>query len=115
MIPEPTSDERYLRAAKLELLGPDFVHDPNLHIPPDTLSRIMERADELKRANPPKPPIFSAELIAKLRELGPQDFNVVMHLLADHVYDARLRDGRHLRDAMDFKQWLQELGEEGKP
>lgn len=43
------------------------------------------------------------EIIEELAALGPQDFAVVLQFLADHVYPATLRD------ATDFKRWLEEL------
>ena len=51
----------------------------------------------------------SAEVIEALRDLGPQDLNVVFTYLAERVPDVRLEDGRRLCDATDFQQWLHEL------
>ena len=54
-----------------------------------------------------------AQLMSHLRELGPQDLNVVLHFLADHLYTATLANGFRLAhgDVMDLQQWLRELAE----
>jgi hypothetical protein len=118
VIHEPTSDERYYYAALREVMGPDYVRDPNISLPSAILSEIADRAAKMKREDMARQefgkPLSPKTVIAELRELGPQDFQVVMHFLAERVYQARLADGRKLRDVLDFKQWLEELGEEGK-
>lgn len=54
------------------------------------------------------------ELIAELRQLGPQDARVMFQFLADRVYQARLAGGGSIHDLSDFSAWLRELGEEAK-
>lgn len=49
--------------------------------------------------------------MSDLRLLGPQDFRVLIHYLADHVYAARTQDGHRLLDLTDFNKWLQELAD----
>lgn len=49
------------------------------------------------------------ELISRLRACGPQELHVVFCYLADRVHEAELLNGSKLRDAGDFKQWLDEL------
>jgi hypothetical protein len=51
------------------------------------------------------------ELIAELRELGPQDTAVIFSFLADRVLEADLANGKMLLDVTDFEAWLRELAE----
>jgi hypothetical protein len=72
----------------------------------------------------------AAELMADLKAMGPQELHVFLHYLADHLYEAELAGSRRdcvvafriglardkmqipkLRDAIDFKLWLEELAE----
>lgn len=54
------------------------------------------------------------EFVSDLRRLGKQDFNVVMHFMADHLHEQRLADGRRILDEIDFQQWLKEVAEAAK-
>lgn len=111
MIPEPSTDERYYREAAHEM---GIVWPPNHVIQLAVFSSIAQRAAVLKAADIARKPISTTDLLADLRLAGPQEFSVVLNFLADRVYEARLKDGRRLRDAMDFKQWLEELAEEAR-
>lgn len=51
------------------------------------------------------------EFVSDLRRLGKQDFNVVMHFMADHLLEQRLWDGRRILDQIDMQQWLKEVAE----
>lgn len=54
------------------------------------------------------------KLVSAFRDLGPQDLNVFAQFLADHLYDARLRDGRLVKDggdAITTKEWLLEVAD----
>jgi hypothetical protein len=54
----------------------------------------------------------AAELIIA-RPLGLTESELFL-LLADSVYVARLSDGRQVRDAIDFREWLLELAAASK-
>jgi hypothetical protein len=54
------------------------------------------------------------QLVSDIRQLGPQEFHVILHYLADRVQEARLRDGRRILDQIDFEQWLKECAEVAK-
>lgn len=51
------------------------------------------------------------ELIADLRLMGRQDFSIYLQYVADNLDRMQLANGRFLRDAIDFKQFLGELAE----
>jgi hypothetical protein len=51
------------------------------------------------------------EMIANLRDLGPQEFSALFEYLAEHTYEARLSKGQRLLDASDFKAWFLELAD----
>lgn len=53
------------------------------------------------------------KLVSAFRDLGPQDLNVFAQFLADHLYDARLRDGRLVKqgDVITTKEWLTEVAD----
>lgn len=55
------------------------------------------------------------ELVDRLKACGPQELHIVFCYLADRAYEAELADGSKLRDASDFKQWLQELCAASRP
>jgi hypothetical protein len=40
-----------------------------------------------------------------------REYEIFLRLLAERVYTARLDDGRRIRDAMDFKEWLLEASQ----
>ena len=43
-----------------------------------------------------------------------REYELILRLLAERVYTARLDDGRRIRDAMDFKEWLLEASEKAR-
>lgn len=54
------------------------------------------------------------ELVRYLRAIGPQDWNVILHILADRLDESRLANGGRLIDQIDFKKWLEELADAGR-
>ena len=54
----------------------------------------------------------TVELIADYLHLGPQDLNVLLQFIADHLYELRLSNGAYLYDGTDFKQAFVEMAEE---
>ena len=113
------SDERYTRQARKEILGPDF-DNQNLLVPAGTLSRIAARADQLKRSEISAQLVTPHQLLTRLLVTkGTPDptilsaWNLLLCHLADNVYEARRASTNHrLTDIMDFKLWLEELGEQ---
>lgn len=59
--------------------------------------------------------MIAQELIAHLRDCGPQPLNVIFHFLADRCAQSRLASGARLCDAGDFTAWLRELGDAAQP
>jgi hypothetical protein len=56
----------------------------------------------------------ASDLISNLRQCGPQSLSVILHYIADRVYEAELPNGAALRDATDFKAWLVDLADEAR-
>jgi hypothetical protein len=54
----------------------------------------------------------AAQMIELLRTIPAGDARASFYQLSLHVYDARLKSGERLNDAIDFVSWLKELGEE---
>ena len=52
-----------------------------------------------------------AELLDILRQIGPLECRLILRHLADHVYSARLANGKRITDAMDVPTWLRELAD----
>lgn len=55
-----------------------------------------------------------AELIATCSPSNRPMLATILRYLSQHVYEARLPDGQRLRDATDFKEWLEELAKEAE-
>ena len=53
-----------------------------------------------------------SELIARYRDLGPQDLNVLLQFIADRLYCLRLANGPRILDVTDMKQAFLEMAEE---
>ena len=53
----------------------------------------------------------AAQMIELIRTIPAGDARATFYQLANQVYNARLKDGGRLMDAMDFAAWLRELGE----
>jgi hypothetical protein len=51
------------------------------------------------------------DLVSKLCELGPQDLCVILHVIAENWYDARLESGEPLSDATAAKAYLEKCSE----
>src|SRR6185437_7822855 len=56
----------------------------------------------------------AAQMIELLRSMPAGDARATFYQLAAHVYDARLKNGQRLTDAIDFVAWLRELGDQSK-
>jgi hypothetical protein len=54
------------------------------------------------------------ETIAHFLSFDLDGLSLVFAYLAEHSYEARLQDGKQLRDATDFRCWLRELSEAAK-
>jgi hypothetical protein len=54
------------------------------------------------------------ELISALRSCGPQTLSVILHFIADRLYQAELNSGASLHDVTDFKIFLEECAEVAK-
>lgn len=55
-----------------------------------------------------------AELIATCAPSSRSNVATILRYLSQQVYEAHLADGQRLRDATDFKQWLEELAKEAE-
>jgi hypothetical protein len=112
---QASSDERYTRQARREILGPDFSKNANLFVPPDTLSRIAARADELKReetqqlAHESTLPFEQLVVILRYRKNAP--LWETLAYLASRWSEIRLPTGAELTDGCAAREMLELLSE----
>ena len=52
------------------------------------------------------------QMVELMRTFPASDIRGRFYLLASRIYDAQLKNGSKLTDAIDFKQWLCEIGDE---
>ncbi len=52
------------------------------------------------------------QMVEVMRTFPAGDVRARFYILASKIYDARLKSGERLTDAIDFKAWLCEIGDE---
>jgi len=49
---------------------------------------------------------------AEMMSYPPETLSALFEYMANHIFDARLIDGRSLTDTFTFREWLEELSRE---
>ena len=109
-------EDRYLHAAKIQELGPDFADVPTHNLSPTTFARVMAKADELKQAETaelkPELQLPFEQLVGTLRlYFKHAPLSKSLAYLALHWSEIRLPNGAKLTDGIAARQLLELLAE----